>query len=65
MLEYLFSEAFLLSCVTAALPILFAGFAALISNKVGLLNINIEGSMSVAAVTGALVSHYTANLQLR
>lgn len=61
MLEYLFSEAFLLSCVTAALPILFAGFAALISNKVGLLNINIEGSMSVAAVTGALVSHYTAS----
>lgn len=59
MLEYIFSENFLLSCITAALPIVFASFAALISNKVRLLNINIEGSMSVSAVTGALVSHFT------
>lgn len=61
MLEFIFSETFLLSCITAALPIIFASFAALISNKVRLLNINIEGSMSVSAVTGALVSHFTGS----
>ena len=61
MLEYIFSESFLLSCITAALPIIFAAFAALISNKVRLLNINIEGSMSVSAVTGALVSHFSGS----
>ena len=64
MLDYIFSESFLLSCIMAALPILFAAFAALISNKVNLLNINIEGSMSVSAVTGALVSHFTASWAL-
>lgn len=61
MLEFIFSENFLLSCITAALPIIFASFAALISNKVRLLNINIEGSMSVSAVTGALVSHFSGS----
>jgi simple sugar transport system permease protein len=41
------------------MPILFASLAALISNKAGILNINIEGSMSVSALIGSLVSFYT------
>lgn len=61
MLKFIFSENFLASSIMFALPILFASFAALISNKAGMLNINIEGSMSVSALVGALVSHYSAN----
>lgn len=59
MLDFIFSENFLLSSVIFALPIIFAGFAALISNRAGIVNINIEGSMSVAAVCATLVSHFT------
>jgi simple sugar transport system permease protein len=64
MIEFIFSEQFLSQSLVFALPILFAAFAALVSNKVGLLNINIEGSMSVAAVCGALVSHYSGSWAL-
>lgn len=59
MTAFIFSEEFLQRSVVFALPILFAAFAALISNRAGIVNINIEGSMSVAAVSGALVSHFT------
>ena len=52
MLEFIFSENFLTSSICYALPIIFAAYAALISNKAGIININIEGSMSVSAVTG-------------
>ena len=59
MIEFIFSENFLNSAVSYALPIIFAAFAALISNKANIVSINIEGSMSVAALCGALVSYYT------
>ncbi len=59
MISFIFSEDFLVSSVTFALPIVFAAFAALISNRAGIVNINIEGAMSVAAVCGTLVSHFT------
>ncbi len=61
MLEFIFSENFLTSSICYALPIIFAAYAALISNKAGIININIEGSMSVSAVTGALVSYFTGS----
>lgn len=64
MTNFLFSETFLTSSVTCALPILFASLAALISNRAGIVNINIEGSMSVAAVCGTLVSHFTQSWAL-
>jgi simple sugar transport system permease protein len=57
----IFSESFLYSAILFSLPIVFAAFGALISNKAGILNINIEGSMSVAAVAGALISHFTGS----
>ena len=64
MLQFIFSESFLVSSVSYALPIIFAAYAALISNKAGIININIEGAMSVSAVTGALVSYFTGSWAL-
>lgn len=61
MLRFIFSENFLYSAILFSLPIMFAAFAALISNKAGMININIEGAMSVSAMTGALVSHFTSS----
>lgn len=57
--EMLFSEEFLYTSIQLTIPILFAALAALISNKAGILNINIEGSMSVSALIGALISFFT------
>jgi general nucleoside transport system permease protein len=59
MLEFIFSTTFLVSSVTYAMPIIFASLAALISNKAGTININVEGSMSLAAMAGALASFYS------
>lgn len=64
MFEFIFSESFLASSVSYALPIVFAAYGALISNKAGIVNINIEGAMSVSAVTGALVSYFTGSWML-
>ena len=64
MLEFIFSENFLTSSICYALPIIFAAYAALISNKAGIINIKIEGSMSVYAVIGALVSCFTGSWAL-
>lgn len=58
MLNWIFSESFLVNVIAYAIPIIFASYASLISNKAGISVINIEGAMSVAAVTGALVSHF-------
>jgi len=57
--SFFFSENFLIQSIAYAIPLIFAALAALISNKAGILSINIEGSMSVAAVVGALVSHFS------
>ena len=56
MISFIFSENFLNSSISYALPIIFAAFAALISNKANIVSINIEGSMSVSALCGALAS---------
>ena len=58
MISFIFSENFLNSSISYALPIIFAAFAALISNKANIVSINIEGSMSVSALCGALASYY-------
>lgn len=59
MIDFIFSETFLVSSMAYAMPIIFAALAAYISKKAGLLNINIEGSMSMAALAGALASYFT------
>jgi ABC-type uncharacterized transport system permease subunit len=64
MWEFIFSENFLIWSIAYSIPLIFAAFSALISRKAGILSINIEGSMTVAAVTGALVSHFTSSWAL-
>ncbi len=64
MWNFIFSETFLVNSLAYAIPIIFAAFAALISNKSGELSINIEGSMTVSAVVGGLVSHFTSSWAL-
>jgi simple sugar transport system permease protein len=61
MLDFIFSASFLKNSLLFAIPIAFAALGALVSNKAGILNINIEGSMSLAALAGALTSHYTGS----
>jgi len=63
-IDLLFSEEFFFTSIQLTVPILFASLAALISNKAGIVNINIEGSMSVSALIGALVSFYTKSFVL-
>lgn len=64
MFKFIFSEQFLTSMILFATPIIFAAFGALISKKVGLLNINAEGTMSLAALSGGLVSYATQSWAL-
>lgn len=59
MLRFIFSEQFLISTILFATPIIFAALGALVSKKAGILNINIEGSMAISALTGGLISYGT------
>ena len=43
MMRFVFSQQFLASSISYALPIAFAALAALISKKAGIVSINIEG----------------------
>ncbi|MBR6299419.1 MAG: ABC transporter permease [Clostridia bacterium] len=61
MLDWVLSESFLMNVIAYAIPIIFAACASLISNKAGISAINIEGAMSVAAVAGALMSHFSGS----
>lgn len=58
-LKTVFTQELLFTSLSLTIPILFAALASLVSNKAGISNINIEGSMSVSALIGALVSFYT------
>lgn len=57
-LQMIASEEFIFTSLSLTIPILFAAMAALVSEKAGISNINIEGSMSVSALVGALISFY-------
>jgi simple sugar transport system permease protein len=47
---------FYITIISLATPIVFASMAALISNKAGVVNISIEGTMLVSALMGAIFS---------
>ncbi|PKK94868.1 MAG: ABC transporter permease [Tenericutes bacterium HGW-Tenericutes-5] len=47
---------FYVTIIALATPIIFASMAALISNKAGIVNISIEGTMLVSALVGAIFS---------
>ena len=48
-----------LRCTT---PVLFATMAALIASRSGMLNLGLEGAMTVAALCGVLGSGFTGSL---
>lgn len=55
-LELFSSTNFYITVISLATPIIFAALAALISNKAGIINISIEGTMLVSALIGAIFS---------
>jgi ABC-type uncharacterized transport system permease subunit len=59
--DTIFSVAFGYAVLRVTTPILFAALAALISDRAGVINISLEGTMLTAALTGVVVSAFTGN----
>ncbi|MCR2805134.1 ABC transporter permease [Paenibacillus soyae] len=57
----IFSTDFAFSVLRVTTPILFAALGALISNKAGIINIGMEGTMLTGALAGVIVSAYTGS----
>ncbi len=57
--ELFLSPNFYVTVIQLATPLIFAALAALISNKAGVVNISIEGTMLVSALFGAIFSTIT------
>ncbi|MBI5957676.1 MAG: ABC transporter permease [Chloroflexi bacterium] len=57
-LQGIFSAAFLASILRVATPILLPSLGALISDRAGVINIGLEGTMLIAAFTGVVFSAY-------
>lgn len=64
LLSVLFSTNFAFSMIRVTTPILFAALGALISNRAGIVNIGMEGTMLVGALAGVVVSAATQNVWL-
>lgn len=62
--KIIFSANFGYSVLRVATPILFAALASLISLKVGILNIAIEGMMLTSALMAVVVSAFSGNIWL-
>ena len=54
----IFSAAFLASILRVTTPILLPSLGALISDRAGVINIGLEGTMLASAFTGVVFSHY-------
>lgn len=54
-------EAFAISMMIAATPILFAGLGELVAERAGVLNLGVEGMMLMGAVLAFLVAHATGS----
>lgn len=63
-LPRIFSADFLFIILRVSTPLLFASMAALISQKAGVVNITIDGTMLTCALVGVLISAYSGNLLL-
>lgn len=61
MLNVIGSSSFLYSVFRLSTPILFATMAVLVSDRAGVVNISIEGSMLFAALMGVVGSAYSGN----
>ena len=57
----IFSTNFLFSVIRLSTPILFATMAVLISNRAGVINIAVEGTMLFAALMGVVGSAFSGN----
>lgn len=55
---------FLVAAVLAGTPLLFGTVGEILSEKVGHLNLGVEGMMSIGACAGFLVGYYTDNFAL-
>lgn len=64
LLDIIFSADFLHSVIRLSTPLLFATMAALISDRAGVLNIGIEGTMLFSALMGVVGSAYLGNVWL-
>jgi len=62
--ELIMSIDFVSSVIRVTTPILFATMAALISDRAGVINISIEGTMLFSALMGVVGSAYTSNAWL-
>lgn len=60
-LDLIFTGEFLHSIIRLSTPILFATMAALISERAGVINIGVEGSMLFSALMGVVGSAYTGS----
>jgi ABC-type uncharacterized transport system permease subunit len=58
-IQGIFSAAFLASILRVATPILLPSMGALVSDRAGVINIGLEGTMLVAAFTGVVLSAYS------
>ena len=63
-LDLVFSAAFGFSVLRLTTPILLAALASVISERAGVGNITMEGTMLISAFTGVLVSAYTGSAWL-
>lgn len=58
MLEHLFNYSILTSCLRMATPLLLASLSGIISERSGIVNIGIEGTMLLSAFAAALASYF-------
>lgn len=61
-MSFILSSEFWYTVLRCTTPILFATLAALIANASGLMNLGLEGSMTIAALFGALGCGFTGSL---
>lgn len=59
--DTIFSVTFGYAVLRVTTPILFAALAALISNRAGVINISLEGTMLTAALAGVVASAFTGS----
>lgn len=61
-MDFLTNLDFWFTVLRATTPVLFATMAALIASRSGMLNLGLEGAMTIAALCGVLGSGFTGSL---
>jgi simple sugar transport system permease protein len=63
-ISLIFSTTFAFSILRITTPILFAAMGALISDRAGVINIGLEGTMLISALAGVIMSAYSGSAWL-